>query len=68
MCGALLHEKIMIYKKFKLAGNYMRKFTKHMLTKLIYLYYNFNNFNSKNDKRCGKLNESLITELLDMRD
>ena len=66
MCSALLHEKIVIYKKFKLAGDYMRNFTKYMPTELINIHYNFNDINSKNDKRCEKLNESLFTELLDM--
>ena len=35
MCGALLHEKIVIFKKFKFAGDYMQNFTKHMLTESI---------------------------------
>ena len=68
MCNALLHEKIVIYKKFKLPGDDMQNFTKHIFTELINLHYNFNNINSKNDKRYEKLDESLITELLDMCD
>ena len=54
--------------KFKLPGNFMQNFTKHLLNKLINVHYNFNDFNSKNDKRYENLDESLITELLDMRD
>ena len=40
---------------------------KHVLTELINVHYNFNDFNSKHNKICEILDESLITELLDMR-
>ena len=46
----------------------MRSFTKDIPTELINVQHNFNDFNSKKDKQCQKPNESLITELLDMRD
>ena len=58
MCGA----------KLKLPGNYMRNFTKHVLTELIKVHYNFYDFDSKYDKLCEKFDESLITELLDVLD
>ena len=34
----------------------------------INIYYYFNKINSKNNKGCEKHDESLVTELLDMRD